>query len=356
MRPMSGSSACHDVEGRGGSAAPALRVGFTYDLREAWLAEGLTEEQTAEFDSHETIGAIAGYLAARGFVVDRIGHHRALVVRLAAGERWDLVFNICEGLNGFGREALVPALCEAYGVPCVFSDSLVLALALHKGHTKRVLRDAGVPTAPFALIEHPRDVETIDLPFPLFAKPVAEGTGKGVERASRCEDRAALARSCADLLARFRQPVLVETYLPGREFTVGVVGTGDAARTIAAMEVRLRASAHDGVYGLATKEDWHGRVDYAIATDPTAREAERVALAAWRALGCRDGGRIDLRCDASGRPQFLEVNPLAGLNPSHSDLPILARLAGYDFPWLMDRILDSALSRAGLPQRIRAAA
>lgn len=339
-----------------GGIAPRLRVGFTFDLRDAWLAEGLSEEETAEFDSPGTIAAIAGHLAARGFAVDRIGHHRGLVARLAAGERWDLVFNICEGLAGFGREALVPALCEAYDVPCVFSDSLVLALALHKGHAKRVVRDAGVPTAPFALVEHPHDVAAIDLAFPVFAKPVAEGTGKGVERASRCADRAALARVAADLLTRFRQPVLVETFLPGREFTVGIVGTGAAARAIAAMEVRLNETAHDGVYGLATKEDWHGRVDYVIATDAPARAAGRVALAAWRALGCRDGGRVDLRCDAHGRQQFLEVNPLAGLNPSHSDLPILARLAGYDFAWLMDRILDSALSRAGLLRRTRAAA
>jgi D-alanine-D-alanine ligase len=336
--------------------ARTISLGFAFDLRDAWRAEGLSEEATAEFDSAETIEAIAVHLAARGCAVDRIGHHRALVARLAAGVRWDLVFNICEGLSGFGREALVPALCEAYGIPCVFSDSLVLALCLHKGHTKRVVRDAGVPTAPFAVVEQPRDVAAIDLPFPVFAKPVAEGTGKGVERASRCEDRAALARTCRGLIARFRQPVLVETYLPGREFTVGIVGTGAEARAIAAMEVRLNAAAHDGVYGLATKEDWHGRVEYAIATDTAAREAAQVALAAWRALGCRDGGRVDLRCDAAGAPQFLEVNPLAGLNPTHSDLPILARLAGYDFAWLMDRILDSALARIGLRQRTRAAA
>ncbi|TQF77791.1 D-alanine--D-alanine ligase [Elioraea sp. Yellowstone] len=339
-----------------GGIMRTLRVGFTYDLRETWRAEGFDEEETAEFDSLETVEAIAGHLAARGFTVDRIGHHRALVARLAAGERWDLVFNICEGLRGFGREALVPALCEAYGIPCVFSDSLVLALALHKGHAKRVVRDAGVPTAPFMVIEHARDLAVLDLDFPVFAKPVAEGTGKGVERASRCADRSALARISADLLARFRQPVLVETYLPGREFTVGIVGTGTEARAIAAMEVRLNERAHDGVYGLATKEDWHGRVDYVLATDATARAAEAVALAAWRALGCRDGGRVDLRCDADGRPQFLEVNPLAGLNPSHSDLPILTRLAGYDFAWLMDQILESALARSGLPQRMRAAA
>lgn len=339
-----------------GGMARRLRVGFTYDLRDAWLAEGLSEEETAEFDSAGTVDAIGNHLTARGFAVEHIGHHRALVGRLAAGERWDLVFNICEGLAGFGREALVPALCESYGIPCVFSDSLVLALCLHKGHTKRVVRDAGVPTAPFAVIEQPRDVAALDLPFPVFAKPIAEGTGKGVEGASRCTTRTALARTCRDLLARFRQPVLVETYLPGREFTVGIVGTGAEAQAIAAMEVRLNATAHGGVYGLATKEDWHGRVDYAIATDATARAAEQVALAAWRALGCRDGGRIDLRCDANGVPQFLEVNPLAGLNPTHSDLPILTRLAGYDFAWLMDRILDSTLARTGLWQRTRVAA
>ena len=167
-----------------------------------------------------------GRSLANGVAPVRIGHIRSLTQRLAAGERWDFVFNICEGLAGAGREAQVPALLEAYGIPCSFSDSLVMALCLHKGLTKHVLRDKGIPTAPFAVIETMADLDGFTLPFPVFAKPVAEGTGKGVSPASRAENPAALRRSCRNLMSRFRQPVLVETFLPGREFTVGMIGTG----------------------------------------------------------------------------------------------------------------------------------
>ena len=325
-----------------------LRVGMTYDLREDYLAAGYGEEETAEFDSPATILAIEQALAANGVAPERIGNIRALASRLAAGERWDFVFNICEGLSGAGREAQVPALLEAYGIPCSFSDSLVMALSLHKGMTKHVLRDKGVPTAPFAVIETMADLEGLSLPFPLFAKPVAEGTGKGISPASRASGPAALRKVCRALLTKFHQPVLVEAFLPGREFTVGVLGTGQAAEVIGVLEVSLSDRAEAGVYGYLNKEECESRVIYRLAHDGEAMEAGRVALAAWRALGCRDAGRVDLRSNAAGEPQFMEVNPLAGLHPTHSDLPILAAQAGIAYERLMGRILRSGLQRAGL--------
>jgi D-alanine-D-alanine ligase len=245
----------------------------------------------------------------------------------------------------------VPALLEAYGVPCSFSDSLVMALSLHKGMTKHVLRDKGIPTAPFAVIETMADLDGFTLPFPVFAKPVAEGTGKGVSNASRAENLAALRRTCRNLMGRFRQPVLVETFLPGREFTVGMIGTGRGAEAIAVLEVILTERAADGVYGYVSKEECESRILYRLAHDVEAQAAASVALAAWRALGCRDAGRVDLRSDAAGRPQFLEVNPLAGLNPTHSDLPILAAQAGIAYDRLIGRILRQGLQRAGLSRR-----
>ena len=325
-----------------------LRVGMTYDLREDYLAAGYGEEETAEFDSPATIAAIEQALAANGVAPVRIGNIRDLTQRLAAGERWDFVFNICEGLSGAGREAQVPALLEAYGIACSFSDSLVMALSLHKGLTKHVLRDKGVPTAPFAVIEAVADLESCDLPFPVFAKPVAEGTGKGVSPASRAAGPAALRKVCRSLLAKFRQPVLVETYLPGREFTVGILGSGRSAQAIGALEVTLSDRAEASVYGYVNKEECESRVIYRLADDETAKKAAAVALAAWRALGCRDAGRVDLRCDGAGEPQFMEVNPLAGLHPTHSDLPILAAAAGIPYERLMGRILRLGLQRAGL--------
>ncbi len=325
-----------------------MRVGLTYDLRQDYLAAGHGLEETAEFDSIETIEAIEGALRRYGLAPDRIGNLRQLVARLAAGERWDFVFNIAEGMRGIGREAQVPALLDAYGIPYSFSDPLVMALTLHKGMAKHVVRDRGVPTAPFAVVEDMADLAAVDLPFPLFAKPVAEGTGKGVTPASRIASPAALRRVCRRLLSRYRQPVLIETFLPGREFTVGVIGTGVAATPVAVMEVVLTERAEAGVYSYVNKEECDARVRYHLADDAEAREAARVALAAWRALGCRDGGRVDVRSDAAGRPQFLEVNPLAGLHPEHSDLPILSRLAGLSYDELIGRILDSAFRRCGL--------
>lgn len=280
-----------------------------------------------------------------GHYTDRIGHVRALVTRLSRGERWDLVFNIAEGLRGFGREAQVPALLDAYEIPYTFSDPLVLALTLHKGMTKRVVRDLGIPTPAFAVIESPEDLASVDLTFPLFLKPVAEGTGKGVTASSKAEGRADLERTCLDLLAAFRQPVLIEEYLPGREFTVGVIGTGREAFAPAVMEVGFTEKAEKGGYSYLNKEDWHGRIEYRLAQDSAARQAKETALAVWRGLGCRDAGRVDLRADAEGVPQFLEINPLAGLRPNHSDLPILCELAGIPYRDLIAAIVDSARRR-----------
>lgn len=324
-----------------------MRVGLTYDLREQYLAEGFGLEETAEFDRPETIEAIERALGKLGFETDRIGHVRQLAARLVQGERWDLVFNIAEGLDGIGREAQVPALLDAYRIPYVFSDPLVMALTLHKGMAKRVVRDQGVPTAPFAVIETPADLAAIDLPFPLFAKPVAEGTGKGVTPASKVTGPAALRKVCRQLLQQFRQPVLVETFLPGREFTVGITGSGAKARSVAVMEVVLTKNAEAEIYSYVNKEECASRVVYRLADDSEAKAAAAVALAAWRALGCRDGGRIDIRSDAKGQPHFLEVNPLAGLCPGHSDLPIMCDLAGITYDDLIGRIVDSALHRVG---------
>jgi D-alanine-D-alanine ligase len=322
-----------------------LLIGLTYDLRDDYLKEGYTEEETAEFDQVATIEAIEDNLQSLGFETDRIGHAKHLADRLVQGHRWDLVFNIAEGLYGFGREALVPALLDAYSIPYTFSDPLVLTMTLHKGMTKHVVRDLGIPTPNFVVIESETDIENIHLPFPLFAKPVAEGTGKGVTAASKIFSKEELSKVCRKLLARYLQPVLVETYLPGREFTVGIVGSGAFARTIGCMEVILGEHADQGVYSYRNKEKYEELVTYRLAADSAADQAREVALASWRGLRCRDAGRVDLRADENGIPNFVEVNPLAGLHPTHSDLPILCGLAGLSYRELIFEIVESALRR-----------
>lgn len=322
-----------------------MTVGITYDLRSEWLAQGYSELETAELDREETVDSVESALRADGFSTERIGNFRNLTTALAGGKRWDLVFNFCEGMYGLGREALVPALLDAYRIPYTFSDPAVLALCLHKGLTKRVVRDAGVRTPDFAIVENASDAEKVSLPFPLFAKPVAEGTGKGVTSRSKISSAGELPDVCRTLLQEYRQPVLVEEYLPGREFTTGIIGTGASAEAVGTMEVVMRDTAEPHAYTYVNKEDCDQRVFYELARGEDAQACAELSLRAWRALGCRDAGRIDIRMDPNGRVSFMEVNPLAGLHPKHSDLPIICTMVGVTFQELIHRIMASARVR-----------
>jgi D-alanine-D-alanine ligase len=322
-----------------------MRIGITCDLRDEHIAAGLPPELAAEFDRADTIDHLQHAIERLGHDVDRVGGAARLIARLASGDGWDLVFNIAEGLHGFGRESLVPALLDHAQIPCTFSDPLTCALSLHKGMAKRVLRDCGVPTPEFEVIERPGDAHRVSLPFPLFAKPVAEGSSMGVGPDSRVDAPADLERLCERLIGRFRQPVLVERYLPGRECTAGVLGTGPRARTVAVMEVLLRPGAQPGAYTYANKEECESLVDYRLACGPWAERAADLALRAHRALACRDASRVDLRADDAGSLHVIEVNPLPGLHPEHSDLPIMCALAGIPYADLIARILASAMER-----------
>ncbi len=325
-----------------------LTIGLTYDLRSTYLAEGFSEDETAEFDREETVAAIETTLQSLGHRTERIGHGRQLAEALVAGRRWDLVFNIAEGMHGIGREAQVPALLDLYQIPYTFSDPLVMSLTLHKGMTKHVIRDAGIATSDFWVADSVDAAAAVPFPAPYFVKPVAEGTGKGITPQSIVSDTTELRAACRRLLQTYRQPVIIEPYLPGREFTTGIVGTGVGARVIGSIEVHLLENAEAGVYSYVNKEECESRVCYRLvrpAQDPVVAAAESVALAAWRALGCRDAGRIDLRCDPHGHPQFIEVNPLAGIHPEHSDLPIICNHLGIAYRDLIDWIVASAAAR-----------
>lgn len=325
-----------------------LRIALCYDLKSDYLAAGFAPAEVMEFDEEETIEALCGALGRLGHHPERVGRGVELARRLAAGERWDLVFNFAEGVRGRSREAQVPAVCELFDQPYTFSDPLTCAVTLDKSLAKRLVRDHGLPTAPFALVERPEDAAAVALAPPLFVKPVAEGSSKGVTRRSRVESREELIGACAELIESFRQPVLVESFLPGREMTVGIVGNGEEARVIGVLEVSFRAGS-DAAYTAENKKEYETRVDYAMLDgEPVARRAREVALGAYRALDCRDLARVDLRCDASGEPCFLEVNPLPGLHPTYSDLPILAGRSGISYADLLGQVVEATARRWGL--------
>lgn len=322
-----------------------MRIGFVFDLRDDYRAMGYGEEETAEFDSVETIEAIEAALSRLGHSVERVGHGRELARRFVAGERFDLVFSIAEGLRGRSREAQVPALCELFEQPYVFSDPLTMAVTLDKAVAKRIVRDAGIPTAPFLVYERSRQDISGWTHYPAFVKPLAEGTGKGCEKASMVSDADALREAAEGILSRYRQPALVESYLPGREFTVGIVGTGAEARVVGVMEVFLLPAADQGLYSFTNKADWQNLVEYKIASDSEAQTAGRIALEAHRILGTRDLSRIDVRSDDCSSPHFIESNPLPGLRPEYSDMALVWKGVGLKYVDLFAAILKSALAR-----------
>ncbi len=327
----------------------ALSIGLTYDLKDDYLKAGFSPEDVLEFDSEETVAGLEAALGALGHRAERVGRGLEFARRLVGGERWDLVFNICEGAWGRSREAQVPALCELFDQPYTFADPLTCAVTLDKATAKRIMRDHGVPTAPFAVVSAPEEATSVQLPAPLFLKPVAEGSSKGITGRSLVRERRELASACRALLERFKQPVLVEAFLPGREVTVGVVGHGAGARVVGVMEVSFTDRAETAAYTALNKDEYVDRVSYHLVDgEPLAEEARRTSLAVFHGLGCRDAARVDLRCDADGRLNFLEVNPLPGINHVRSDLPIMARLAGISYQELIAAIVDSARARHGL--------
>lgn len=325
-----------------------MKIGLTYDLRQDYLDMGYSELETAEFDSVETVESLEEALLTLGHEPVRIGNGRRLTECLVRGDHWDLVFNIAEGLKGVGREAQVPAILDLYEIPYTFSDPLVMSLCLHKGMTKQIIRDAGLVTADFMVAHAVEDADRVAFDPPFFIKPVAEGTGMGITAKSVVRSRPELKDACRDLLEQFRQPVLIEEFLPGREFTVGLAGTRKDARVLGTMEIFLLDGAEKEVYSLENKEGWVGRVEYKPVSpekEPLIKDVETLALRSWNVLGCRDGGRIDIRCDRLGRPGFIEVNPIAGLRPEYSDLPMVCGFFGTSYVRLIELILESASKR-----------
>ena len=329
-----------------------LTIALCYDSKEEYLAAGHSALDVMEFDDEGVIAGLEQTLLRLDHQVDRVGRGQVLAQRLAAGERWDLVFNIAEGLAGRGREAQVPALCELFGQPYTFSDPVTCGVTLDKAWAKRIVRDAGLPTPDFTVVHRASDADRIALEPPLFVKPLAEGSSKGVTRRSIIGRRNGVAARCRAMLIDFPEGLLVERFLPGREVTVGVVGNGSASRAIGVMEVLWNERSEARAYTALNKDEYLKRVEYRLVEDGEfAAEAIRIARAAAAALQCRDVARVDLRADASGRLGFLEVNPLPGLHPVRSDLPIMARLAGIAYDDLLASVVDAAATRCGLCAR-----
>jgi D-alanine-D-alanine ligase len=319
------------------------------------------DDEFAEWDSADTIDAVERALARHGEVI-RLEATDDFPQRLRDA-RPDIVFNIAEGLRGPNREAHVPAICEFYGIPYSGSDPFTLALCLDKARTKEILRAHDVPTADWWLVRSVTDVTTLAaraLRFPLFAKPVHEGSSKGITERNLIATPDSLAPVVLDLLERYQQPVIVETFLPGAEFTCGVLGNGAEARVLPLVGMNFGALPAGAlpIYGFEAKWLWDTADDPldifecpAPIGDALRAEIEDVVKRSFIALDCRDWSRIDVRLDAEGRANVVEVNPLPGILPDpaeNSCLPKAARAAGLDYDALIGACLQAAAARHGV--------
>jgi D-alanine-D-alanine ligase len=331
-----------------------VRIGIAVDLKNQLATGGLhPPEFVDEYDAPETVAAIAAVLQARGHEPFVLGggaiFARNLLAALApSGGGVDLIFNIAEGRFGArSREAQVPALCDLVGVPVTHSDATAMAVAMDKALAKRVVASHGVATPPFALLESAAQIHHAALPpLPVVVKPNAEGSSIGVDLV---RDRSSLVARVADALERYRQPVLVEAFLPGMEVTVAILGTGADARVVGAMEIAPRHIPNESfMYSRTVKHDWEDLVDYHVPprlSPDRIAALEAAALTAYRAIGCRGVARLDLRLNAEGAPNFIEINPLPGLHPEIADLSILCRKVGMDHDALVMAIVDEARFR-----------
>lgn len=330
----------------GATRRAALRVGFTFNVKRKAAKSAGDDDSQAEYDSPATIDAIKTAIASFGHTVVEL-EATAELPAVIGSAGLDVVFNMAEGLHGRNRESAVPAILELLSIPYTGSDSATMALTLDKALAKRVVAQHGVATPAFFVMHTGNEKLPPGFTFPAICKPVAEGSSKGVQGSSVARDEAELRAFARELVTRYRQPALVEVFLPGREFTVGLLGE-KRPRVLPPMEIVFTRPTEHPVYSFEHKLAFTDDVRYDCPANVDARllrDIEDVARGAFIALGCRDVARIDVRCDARGKVNFIECNPLPGLTPDWSDLCMIAKAAGLSYPELIGEILAPAIRR-----------
>jgi D-alanine-D-alanine ligase len=328
-----------------------LKVGLTYNLKKDFSYQTHQPiDAYEEFDAEETIDAIEHVLKEDGHEVIRLGGDVRLLDRLRETSI-DIVFNIAEGLGGRNREAHIPALLEFLNIPYTGSDPLTLALTLDKSMAKKVVMSEQIPTPKFKKVGCIEDLQGLGLRYPLFIKPCYEGSSKGVRLDSKVVDDKTLEEKMRKLLEAYGTPLLVEEFIRGPEFTVGILGNKHPT-VLGVMQIEIKGtSAEEAIYSLEVKREWETLVKYTcppLIDSSLLQRIKEVALRSYRALDCRDVSRVDIRVGADGTPYFLEINPLPGLSPVYGDLPMMARRMGWEYGQLVRTILHHALKRCGL--------
>jgi len=328
-----------------------MKIGLSYDLKEtfAGLTAGQPEDAFEEYDSAETVEALKCAIEAGGHEVVKLGGGLNFLNRVL-NTKVDFVFNISEGLGSYrSREAQVPSVLEMLGIPYSGADPQCLAVCLDKHLTKKIVSWEGIPTPKWQVVDGGKlkSTDWKDCPYPAFIKPVWEGSSKGIRLKSLVRDAGEMESMVSNLWRQYRQPVLIEEFVSGEEVTVGLVGNSPPG-VMGIMRVIPRQKTSEFVYSLEVKRDYENLVDYecpAKLEKDTLQRIREYSLKAFEVLECRDFARVDFRISRSGTPYFLEINPLAGLNPRSSDIVIIARLCGIGYNELIGSILKAALER-----------
>ena len=331
------------------NSSMSLTVGLMYNLgKNDPPEEGEPPDVHAELDGEGTVLAVAEALGWAGHEVVMIEGNGSALDRLRE-TRIDIAFNMCEGLKGECRESQIPALLEMLGIPYTGSNALTLALSLDKPMAKKIFTYHGVSTPKFLSLPVGAEVTPGDLRFPLFVKPAREGSSIGVSPKSLCRNLPEFRDQVHEIHKWYRQEALVEEFISGREFTVGILGNHDHY-VFPIMEINFEhcPTEHGQIYSYQFKKEWDADQYYLCPAPVSPQLAELLsctALAAFKSLNCHDVGRVDIRLAEDGTPHVLEINPLPGLTPEFSDLPRVAAAAGMSYNELVNGILDAALER-----------
>ncbi len=333
-----------------------MKVGLCFNLKKP-SEDPSADDLYAEWDDEETIEAVRSALA-RQHQVNLIEGDEDAFEKLRR-LRPDIVFNIAEGLHGVSRELQIPAMLEMLRIPYTGSDPLTLALCLDKSLAKEVLSYHGISTPPFVVVHDIKGMKNLP-PFPLMVKPLWEGSSKGIGNKALVRTSKQLKEQVSTILTKYRQPALVEKYLPGREFTVALLGNGPDLEMLPIVEILFEQLPPDinPIYSYEAKWIWD-TVEKPLeiftcpakVSPPLRRKIQNVCQAAFSALRCRDWCRIDIRLDDSAEPNILELNPLPGILPNpdaNSCFPKAARTAGLAYGDLINRVLEIACQRVGL--------
>ena len=325
-------------------------VGLTYDLKTEYkFKEGDPPDANAEFDHPSTIDVIADAIAANGFKVKRIGNVTSVLEKMGNLDV-DIVFNISEGITGRNRESQVPILLEMAGVPFVGADALTLGLTLDKVMAKKIFIAEKIPTPKFYEFKSSEELaNTNHYKFPLIVKPRFEGSSKGLSESSRVENRDDLKKQVDFVAQAYKQPVLVEEFISGQEFTVAIVGN-DPPEAMPVVQIKIdgRLQLNDRFYTFARITS--DRLEYvcpAKISQELKKKLQDLAIKTYNAVECRDFGRVDFRVDPDGNPFVLEINPLPSLS-TEDVFKLVAETIGITYEEIVGRILKSAIKRHGL--------